>query len=162
MQHHPKFIQKKFWSLITFFLFFSFGWTQEVISSQGESYSSLNASIDFTLGEVVINSVSSNNLTLNQGFHQTQWDFLGIEDNKNLSCISVFPNPTNDILFISTDVDHLFNLELFDVNGKLILKNFISSSSSQMSLRNFPSGKYSLLFKDKDEVVKTFNLIKIN
>ena len=51
---------------------------QEVVSSQGETYSNANGSIDFTVGEVIINTGSSGTNDLTQGFHQTNWDFLGV------------------------------------------------------------------------------------
>ena len=42
---------------------------QEVVSSQGDSYS--NGSIDFTLGEVIIATGTDGTNDLTQGFHQT-------------------------------------------------------------------------------------------
>jgi hypothetical protein len=51
---------------------------QEVFSSQGEAYSNANGSIDFTIGEVVINTGTDGTNDLTQGFHQTNWNFLGV------------------------------------------------------------------------------------
>ena len=56
----------------------SFG--QEVISSQGDSYSNASGSVDFTIGEVVIATGTDGNNDLTQGFHQTNWNFVGLED----------------------------------------------------------------------------------
>ena len=44
---------------------------QEVISTQGGSYTSVDVNLDFTIGEVLINTVSDGTNFLTQGFHQT-------------------------------------------------------------------------------------------
>ena len=53
---------------------------QEVVSTQGDSYSNVSGSIDFTLGEVIIATESDGTNDLTQGFHQTNWNFVGLED----------------------------------------------------------------------------------
>lgn len=42
---------------------------QEVIATQGESYSNASASIDFITGEVIINTGTDGTNDLTQGFH---------------------------------------------------------------------------------------------
>jgi len=73
---------------------------QEVISSQGDSYTNGNGNIDFTIGEVVIATASDGNNDMTQGFHQTNWNFLGLEDFAPLVEVSIFPNPTENMLNI--------------------------------------------------------------
>ena len=73
---------------------------QEVVSSQGETYSNANGSIDFTVGEVIINT-GTNDLT--QGFHQTNWNFLGLEDFAPDYEAIIYPNPTDDRLNTRTN-----------------------------------------------------------
>ena len=68
---------------------------QEVVSSQGETYSNANGSIDFTVGEVIINTGSNGTNDLTQGFHQTNWNFLGLEDFAPDYQVTIFPNPTD-------------------------------------------------------------------
>ena len=53
---------------------------QEVVSTQGDSYSNASGSIDFTLGEVIIATGTDGTNDITQGFHQTNWNFLGVED----------------------------------------------------------------------------------
>jgi len=48
---------------------------QEVVSTQGDSYTNASGSIDFTIGEVVINTGTGGTNDLTQGFHQTNWNF---------------------------------------------------------------------------------------
>jgi len=63
---------------------------QEVISTQGGSYSSVDVNLDFTIGEVIINTVSDGTNSLTQGFHQTDGnscDFSELQVNTgNVTC----------------------------------------------------------------------------
>lgn len=43
---------------------------QEIVSAQGDSYFNANRRIDFTLGEVVINTGTDGTNEVTQGFHQ--------------------------------------------------------------------------------------------
>ena len=83
-------------TLVLFSLFASISVSaQEVVSTQGESYSNASAKIDFTIGEVVINTGTDGTNDLTQGFHQTNWNFLGLEDFAPDYQVTIFPNPTD-------------------------------------------------------------------
>ena len=77
---------------------------QEVVVTQGDSYTNSNGSIDFTIGEVVINTGSDGSNDLTQGFHQTNWNFVSIEDHVPSYEATIFPNPTSEILTIRTSI----------------------------------------------------------
>ena len=66
---------------------------QEVISTQGGSYTSVDVNLDFTIGEVIINTVSDGTNSLTQGFHQTDGnscDFNNLQViSSNVSCHGV-------------------------------------------------------------------------
>ena len=76
---------------------------QEVVSSQGETYSNANGSIDFTVGEVIVNTGTNGTNDLTQGFHQTNWNFLGVEDFAPDYQATIFPNLTDDRLNTRTN-----------------------------------------------------------
>ena len=77
---------------------------QEVVSTQGDSYSNGIGKIDFTLGEVDIATGTDGTNDLTQGFHQTNWNFVGLEDYAPDYQVTIFPNPTQDVLNIKTSV----------------------------------------------------------
>ena len=74
----------------------TFVYGQEVVSTQGESYYGASGSIHFTIGEPVIQTETNGTHTITQGFHQTNWNFAGMEDHAPGYEASVFPNPTSD------------------------------------------------------------------
>ena len=113
-------MKKAFLFSIIFFCFLT-GFTQEVISSQGDSYSYSTGGLDFTIGEVVTSTVSNGEKTLTQGFHQTNWSFVSIENHFTNYEAIIFPNPTDDFLNIQSISFENVNYSLFDEMGKLVL-----------------------------------------
>jgi hypothetical protein len=148
--------------LVTFSLFASLvGSAQEVIATQGESYSNAVANIDFTIGEVIINTGTDGTNELTQGFHQTNWNFLGVEDfAPNYEAI-IFPNPTEDGLNIRTSTFENVTYTLYDGNGKLVLQNKLTAEITPIQVSQLAPGSYSLTLNNATQNLKTFKLVKI-
>ena len=87
---------------------------QEVVSTQGDSYSYGSGSIDFTIGEVIIKTGTDGTNDLTQGFHQTNWNYLGAEDHLPSYEAIIFPNPTGDVLNIKTSSFENVTYTLYD------------------------------------------------
>lgn len=133
---------------------------QEVISSQGDSYSNSNGSIDFTMGEVIINTETDGTNVLTQGFHQTNWNFLGLEDHVPTYEATIFPNPIGSELNIRTKAFDNVTYNLFDAKGKLVLQNVLSNEQTAIKVDKIAAGSYSLTLNDGAQNLKTFKLIK--
>ena len=133
---------------------------QEVVSTQGDSYSNASAKIDFTEGEVIINTVNDGTSYLTQGFHQTNWNFLGVEDfAPNYEAI-IFPNPTEDVLNIRTSTFENVRYTLYDAQGKLVMQNILSAEQTPIQVSQLAPGAYSLTLNNQTQNLKTFKLIK--
>ena len=153
--------------LFSFFAVFSVS-AQEVVSTQGDSYSNASGSIDFTLGEVVIVTGTDGNNDLTQGFHQTNWNFLGVEDFAPDYEASIFPNPTSDVLNIRTSSFENVTYTLYDAQGKLVMQNILSAEQTPIQVSELAPGAYSLelIFEEGSKGSlsspkrKTFKLIK--
>jgi len=133
---------------------------QEVVSTQGDSYSNANGSIDFTIGEVVINTGTDGTNDLTQGFHQTNWNFLGVEDfAPNYEAI-IFPNPTEDVLNIKTSMFENVTYTLYDGLGKLVMQDILSAEQTPIQVSELAPGAYSLTLNNQTQNLKTFKLVK--
>ncbi len=141
-----------FFPLITF--------SQEVISSQGNSYTNSNVNIDFTIGEVIINTETDGTHYMTQGFHQTNWVFAGLENHTPNYEAIIFPNPTEESLNIKTSTYENVVYTLYDAQGKLIMQNELFEEQTSLQVDHLASGKYSLVLNSKTEKLKTFSLIK--
>jgi hypothetical protein len=133
---------------------------QEVVSTQGGSYSNVSANIDFTIGEIVINTGSSGSIELTQGFHQTNWNFVGLQNHSPSFNATIFPNPTSEILTIKTNTFENVNYSLYDAQGKCVIQDKLSSAQTPIRVGHLASGAYSLILKNDTQNLKTFQLVK--
>lgn len=69
-----------------------------------------------------------------------------VNDHKQES-ISIFPNPTKDIVHIVFDETSYSSIKIFDWNGNLLVTKTISEDSHQLDFNNKPDGVYYLLFE---------------
>lgn len=133
---------------------------QEVVSTQGDSYTNSSGSIDFTIGEVVINTGSDGSNDLTQGFHQTNWNFVSIEHYVPSYEAIIFPNPTSEILTIKTSTFENVTYALYDAQGKLVIQDKLSSLQTPIQVSQLAPGAYSLILNNHAQKLKTFQLIK--
>ena len=133
---------------------------QEVISSQGESYSSASGSIDFTIGEVIINTETNGTNDITQGFHQTNWNFVGIEDYAPNYEVAIFPNPAEDVLNIRTSTFENVTYTFYDALGKIVLQDKLAAEQTPIQVSKLAPGSYFLTLNNETQNLKTFKLIK--
>lgn len=148
------------------FLFFIFliGWSsamsQEVVTTQGDSYSNSNGSIDFTIGETIIFTGTDGSHDITQGFHQTGWNLVELDDVDPLIEIIVFPNPINEYLNIrTTDFDGV-KFVLSDASGRLVLEGNLESQTSVLQVGKLAPGQYNLSLYSDVSLLKVFKLQK--
>ena len=148
-------------TIVLFSLFAVFSVSaQEVIATQGDSYSNGSGSIDFTIGEVIIATGTDGTNDLTQGFHQTNWNFLGLEDfAPNYEAI-IFPNPTEDVLNIRTSTFENVTYTLYDAQGKLVMQDILSAEQTPIQVSQLAPGSYSLTLNNETQNLKTFKLVK--
>ena len=116
--------------------------------------------INFTIGEIIINTESDGVNTLTQGFHQTNWNFVGLENHTPEYEATIFPNPTSDILNIRTSTFENVTYTLYDAQGKLILQDKLSSEQTPIKVSQLAPGNYSITLTNEIQNLKTFKLVK--
>lgn len=150
-------------TLVLFSFFASLAVTaQEVVATQGESYSTASANIDFTIGEVIIATGTDGTNDLTQGFHQTNWNFLGLEDFAPNYEATIFPNPTSEVLNIRTSAFENVTYTLYDAQGKLVMQDILSAEQTPIQVSQLAPGSYTLTLNNETQNLKTFKLIKHN
>lgn len=153
-------IMKK--NILVLFLFFASlaVSAQEVVATQGDSYSNAIANIDFTIGEVIIDTGTDGTNDLTQGFHQTNWNFVGLEDHAPNYEATIFPNPTSEVLNIKTSTFENVTYTLYDAQGRLVMQDILSAEQTPIQVSQLAPGSYLLTLNNETQNLKTFQLIK--
>ena len=141
-----------------FFLFlcfpiFIFGQitSPSVISSSGNSYNNGGINVDYTLGEIVVETfqptVTPLPLTytiLTQGFHQGVLKVSTSVENIDIKT-KVYPNPTTNFIIIELEKNVNADILVYDINGKLVLKDKLNDENQkQLDFSFLKQGNYFL------------------
>ena len=136
--------------------------SQEVISSQGESYLNNGIELDFTLGEPVVESMTNQTIEIYQGFHQPSIRILDVTDYSSPIKISAFPNPTQELVHIKLDCAENLTYLIYDEQGKLLQEKTNHAIETTLNLETFNSGIYNLIIQQQGEVISTIKIFKSN
>jgi hypothetical protein len=109
---------------------------------------------------VIIATGTNGTNDITQGFHQTNWNFLGVEDFTPNYEATIFPNPTQDDLNIKTSVFENLTYTLYDAQGKLVIQNVLSAEQTSIEVSQLAPGSYSLTLNNETQNLKTFKLVK--
>ena len=115
---------------------------QQVIGSAGDSYEAGVLAVDFTLGEVVIDSYTGGN-NLTSGFHQPEISLSRLPSHEAID-ILVYPNPTRSQLTIWSSQALAIDLSLSDVFGHKVLEHTMSDTRTTLDIEYLPAGNYIL------------------
>lgn len=105
----------------------------------------------------------SDGFLTDDGFYFDDLQVKTIEENLSVSSVeidkmSVYPNPTNDVLNINTTLqDYIINL--YSVQGQLIYEDVKLSGIHKLNLASFSKGVYLMTISSKD-AQRTFKIIK--
>jgi hypothetical protein len=135
--------------------------SQDVIGTAGGSYSTTAGNIDFTVGEVVINTGTNGTEDLTQGFHQPSWTYAGVYDFVDEYNAVVFPNPTVDVVNIKAADFAGVTFTLQDAAGRIVYLGNLTDVTTSVDFSVYASGTYSITLSKEGENLKTFKLIKL-
>lgn len=136
---------------------------QKVVATAGSTLGNTHGSISYTIGESVAHTLAKGDKTLTQGFHQSIISISMINELKDLGfSISIYPNPTSDILKIKIGKENLSGMHylLFDLGGRLMSQKNLESSETSVPVQYLRSGIYLLKVQDGSKELKTFKIIK--
>lgn len=133
---------------------------QEVISTQGDSYSNSSISLDFTIGELIVETGTEETNDITQGFHQTNWFYVSLDDLSPIFDVNIFPNPTEDVLNIKIGNFEKVFYSVFNIQGKLLLNGVLVAEQTTIQVSPLPVGTYLLTLLNDSPNLKTFTLIK--
>ena len=151
--------------LLKMCFFISIGsFAQSVISSSGNSTSSGDLILSWTIGEGIISTLGNNDIELTQGFHQplvVDVIAVGIEEDLILDIIA-YPNPTYDkVMFEGGDPVGIYHIRIVDKLGRVLEQKSIPFQEFILEMGKYNNGTYLIeVVEDKTGKRKIFNIVK--
>ena len=136
---------------------------QEVVATAGSTFGNSSGRISYTIGEGVAQTFTKGDKTLTQGFHQPSITVKMLCKLKDPDySVSVFPNPTSDVLNIKVNMENASGLKylLLDVNGKILSQKNMEGPEYNIHLDQFAAGFYILKVQIGTKELSTFKIMK--
>jgi len=137
---------------------------QEVIATTGGSAEASGTELEWTVGEIMVESYSSSENMLTQGIHQP---FIIVESSiavKELDfSLELFPVPASQFISVKTGNAEIQELHaiIIDLNGKKVLQHNFAEKGNQIDLRSLPASTYIVRFINKSgDFLKSFTIVK--
>jgi len=135
----------------------------QVISSSGTSFTNGSNQLDWTLGELSTSLLASGSNSLSQGFHQTNLNITSIDNFDDTFGLTIFPNPSIDLLQIQFEKATENNLiELYSTEGKLLLTQESKYATlCQIDMTKYDIGSYLIKIHNKNTKGKSYRIVKV-
>lgn len=138
---------------------------QQAIDASGGNAAGTGGSSSYSIGQVTYNSISSTG-SVSQGVQQPfEFATLGNDEFPGITLqMTVYPNPTTSLIYLTIQNYSLENVQfqLFDLNGRFIQSQSITSSETPVSMGNLAPAVYLLNVIKNNQVIKSFKIIKHN
>ncbi|MDX2001958.1 MAG: T9SS type A sorting domain-containing protein [Chitinophagales bacterium] len=143
---------------------------RQVIGAAGGYDVAGGVSLSYTVGEPIVETAISGSIILTQGFQQPDDLGVGIKEVSINVEYTVFPNPTDDILFVDLKSDKPADVKLtfFNIAGQQMeyLTQAVTVNGKtrlQFSLKDLAAGQYILVLNDKaGNPLRNFKIQKLN
>ena len=100
--------------------------------------------MDFTLGEIVIETFSNNANILTQGFHQGIIKIVLSVSDIDIKT-KIYPNPTTNFIIIELEKNVNADILVYDINGKIVIKDKLNDEQQkQLDFSFLNQGNYLL------------------
>ncbi|UCH13382.1 MAG: T9SS type A sorting domain-containing protein [Bacteroidales bacterium] len=136
---------------------------QEVITPSASYFETPSMSLTWTIGEIAIETFTSEDIMLTQGFNQADIIITGITEELSPGFnIAIYPNPVKDNFNITIEAEQMQELkaELYSMSGTKLLSELIITGNTQINTERLPSAAYILKIYDNLDVIKSFKVIK--
>lgn len=136
---------------------------QESVNASGGDASGTGGTVAYSVGQVVYTTNSDASGTVSQGVQQAFEIYsVGIKETELNISLSVFPNPTTNNLTLQVKDYNNEKLvyQLYDMQGKLIKAETITSYQTLVDMSNLPSAAYFINISQENKQVQSFKIIK--
>ena len=142
---------------------FSQSISKQVIGPGGQTFENGTYKLSYTTGEVAVGAMTSENgnIQLGNGYYPSlDLSTLNTETPELQLQVKVFPNPTNEVIYITHPTESFFEVRITDVSGKQILQTQ-HQKQQPLSVQTLTTGTYFISVTTKDsKQTNTYKIIK--
>lgn len=141
------------------------GFAQEAVPATGGEATGSGGTVSYTVGQVAYTSKTDGTTTTSEGVQQAYKvidDNSGIADNNISLEVVAYPNPTQDkvqLQIIDLNTQDL-SYQIYDLAGKKLLDQKITTSTSDLDLGSYADGTYVLKVMDANVEIRSFKIVK--
>lgn len=138
-----------------------------LITTAGDSYKNNAYQLNWSIGEIMIETYTGNASYLNQGFHQSEYEIktsINEPIDKQLK-IRLYPNPSSKVIYlqINEQINTGLTYQLVNIEGKVLFTKAITKNIEKLLIEHFPAGLYFIKIIDKTKkIISTFKIQKVN
>ena len=134
----------------------------ELISSAGDNFINSNYQLNWSIGEIQIETYQNLENVLTQGFHQNTYVITAITDLRVDLKMFVFPNPTSDFITLKVENSKVENLQytITDLSGKILQNGSFANKTEQINFSSYTVGTYLITISQNNQILKSFKIIK--
>jgi len=137
---------------------------QSTVSTSGGDAKGKDGSASYTVGQTVYSYANDDRASVSEGVQQPYvFNVLAGKTVKDVDMfIAAYPNPASTTLTLKVSgVDITpYSFQLYDVKGRLILTNGLTSELTAIPMETRASGAYVLQVLKNNSIVKSFQIIK--
>ena len=155
--------------LILAFLFYGLSsYAQPTISKQvigpgGQTFENGNNKLSYSVGEVAVGAMTDNDGTfqLGNGYYPSlNLSTLNTETPELQLQVKVFPNPAQEVIYITHPTEQFFEVRITDISGKQILQTALQKQQS-LGVQTLTTGTYFITVMTKEsKQTNTYKIIK--
>jgi hypothetical protein len=154
--------------LLVFFILISFSLSAQYNFTSGSGeLKGPGGSASQSIGQIAYTYIHSDSGSVKQGVIQPYQIFvISGEDIRNIELsLKAFPNPVFNILNLLVDENFLnkdqeLEYQLFDINGRLLEANNISTALTEITVSQYPPAAYFLQVRAQNKPIKIFKIVK--
>ena len=111
---------------------------------------------------MIYTTSTGTNGSVAQGVQQPYETYVvtGIQETSINLELSVYPNPTTNYLTLKTKNNENLSYHLYDMQGKLLESNKLTSNTPIIKMERLLGSTYFLKVTDNKQIIKTFIIIK--
>ncbi len=136
---------------------------QSSLNAAGGNATGTGGSASFSVGQVVYQTSTGAGGSASDGVQQPYEIFTSNEDLKTIRLsVSVFPNPASSVVNLNVEDPEWSKLSfrLFDVEGRQLLDQAVTSPTMPIALQTKAAGTYFLKVRKGETEIKSFKILK--